>query len=512
MSEFSIGWGLIPMPRSGDKAYDRRAKAYFKRWASKKKVCDIRRMQDYCGQQTAAFSDTVVDGEVFRVKRFDAFGRPSRQTFRSEQVGGLFGSMNPGRGWWNGIHYNEDWAPLEYEFRKALAGGTNLFSAAGQIYDAAHVQHIFDHERSNQNRGLPWAYSALNTGIDCIDIDALEKACHKINAALFGSIETPTGSMPGSFGAGGGLAGQLTNQWQREPTSQFASLADFPNPGSIGMLYVAMDHEITYRWTGSNGTGPGSGYVIAEKKSSVRYLNVHGTMIPLFRTGEKLTPNNEGRSLNAREFLEFLFNGLAVAFGVPVELIWNMARLGGAAVRGTAELGKRAFERCQRMMIDGMCQDDYENITGLGILAYHYPGDYPGIEPLAPPVGMDGWDVCTWRGPRDFTVDKGRDGKMYLELIRAGLMSREEWWTMGNEDPDEMEAVPTRELASRRKIWLAEDLPEDKFWLREFGAQGTFSVRDQEAGPTGGAAPAGFSDEQMTNLAETLADMLKNGR
>jgi capsid protein len=169
------------------------------------------------------------------------------------------------------------------------------------------------------------------------------------------------------------------------------------------------------------------------------------------------------------------------------------------------ELGKRFFERVQRMMINTMCQPDYENVVATGILAYLYPADYPGVEPLAPPRGMDGWDCVTWRGPSDLTVDRGRDGRMYLELIRSGLMSREEWWVKNNEDPEEMEAVATDELAARLNHWVnVQGLPEDKFWLREFGANGSLSVTDDA-----NAEPGKIAAHSIDELAAAVAQLIK---
>jgi len=491
LTEFTIGWGLIPLPKSGNKDFDRRAKAYW-RHVTGKKSFDVRHKQDHCAQQVTAFSDTVVDGEFFRLKKLDGLGRPVRQGFRSEQCG-LFGNIGGNDGWWNGIRYGIEGPALEYMFRHVMPGNLNFLLGEPQIYDARHVQHIYDLERSNQNRGLPWCYSGLTAGRDSIDLGSLDMALRKLDTVLFGNIETPQGNMPNAFAAGGGAGGA-------RPSSTlipFPTPADFPATGILGMEYYAVNEEKTYRW---NGTA----YVMFKADNSQRYLDVYGVQMPLFRTGEKLNFSKDSKSLDNLNALDREYNVVASAFGLPADLFWNLSKNGGASVRGTFELGRRTFQRGQRMMIDCMCQDDYENVISQGILAYLYPRDYPGVEPLAPPPGMTGWDVCTWRGPEDMTVDKGRDGKMYLELMRAGAMSREEWWTRMGEDPDEMEAVPTRELAARYQEWLANNLPEAQFWLREFGATGSLSItNDPNQTP-------GLDNGQMDAMADKLAGLLLN--
>jgi len=495
--EFSIGWGLIPMPKSGDKDFDSRAKSYFMRWARNKKICDIRGQQDHCSQQSTACEDTFVDGEIFRAEISDALGRPTRKFYKTEQCGGMFGTstMAPD-GWWNGIRYDDNNTPLGYEFRQSYKGGSPFISDASDLYGPDQVQHIGDIERTMQLRMLPWAYAGLTTATDAMDMHALHQAKGKMSAAIFGNIETPTGGIP--------LSMQQLIQSSNQPLSalSFNTFADFPSPGVVGNTYIDKS-------TGKNYTWSGSGYVIPDPKDkpAVTYLNIHGTQIPLFRTGEKIMPFTGADGTNARDDIEFMFTGLAAAFGAPVNLFWNLAMngAGGASVRGVFELGKRFFERVQRMMINTMCQPDYENVVATGILAYLYPADYPGVEPLAPPRGMDGWDCVTWRGPSDLTVDRGRDGRMYLELIRSGLMSREEWWVKNNEDPEEMEAVATDELAARLNHWVnVQGLPEDKFWLREFGANGSLSVTD-DATPN----PNQIAGHSIDELAAAVAQLIK---
>jgi capsid protein len=91
------------------------------------------------------------------------------------------------------------------------------------------------------------------------------------------------------------------------------------------------------------------------------------------------------------------------------------------------------------------------------------------VEPLEPPRGWVGWDVVEWRGPRNVTVDKGRDGRLFLELMRAGKMTDEEWWTLNGENPEEMKFKGAEEMEEKLADWVGRGLPEEMFWKRELG-------------------------------------------
>jgi capsid protein len=126
------------------------------------------------------------------------------------------------------------------------------------------------------------------------------------------------------------------------------------------------------------------------------------------------------------------------------------------------------------------------------MLAWAYPKDYPNVEPLEPPPGWTGWDVVQWRGPRNITVDRGRDGKLYLAMMQGGLMTREEWWISQGEDPAEAEKQVLDGISRRRSDWLAEGLPEDMFWRQEYGQGLPAAVQSAEEPPPAPAPqPAG---------------------
>lgn len=417
-----VGKGIMPMPKSGDKDFDRRALAYWKR-NTKGQSFDISGQDTEVAMQRLVMREMIVDGEIFAIRVFDGFGNPQRQLIKTESIGnpsGNFGTAN----WQDGILLNSLRRPLKYNVIQEPLPGTRV--ARDRPIDARDMQHVYDRERATQHRGLPWGYTGLNHGVDVIDIAAFEKVAHKINSAIIGSMTTQDGKTPASMD---------------------------------GLLAAAMAAQ-----TGVQGDTKAA----KDTKQGTRYLDLHGTMIPLFKAGENMQFYPSRNSMNTVEFAGWLLAQYAQGFGAPVEWIVGITA-GGANVRGNNDLGARFIDDCRRILVDDWCQPNWQNIIGTGLLASQYPRDYPLIEPLDPPRGWDGWDTVTWRGPKDITVDRGREGKLYLELVRGGLMTKEEWWTLQGEDPDESEDRVAEEIATGLERWLAKGLPEDMYWRKVFG-------------------------------------------
>ena len=425
----SIGWGLQPMPKSGNPDFDRRALAYYKRNTNKQDF-DAAGQDHERSMQRLVLRETITDGEMFAVMMADERGRCQRQLVKTEQVM-TPEDLAPEENWQDGILLNPLRRPLSYGMRESPLIGQQMTRA--RRISAAQMLHVFDRERALQSHGLPWGYTGLNHGIDTIDIGAFEKITHKLNTAIIGSINTRDGAAP-------------ANMEQ--------------------LLLAAAKQAAAAGATIENGE--------VKNKEGQRAFKVQGSSIPIFKTGEGMTFFKGRNSATAIEFAGWLCAQYAQGFGMPVEFVVGLST-GGASVRGNSDIAGRFFEDCQMLVIDDWCQPNYENVIATGIMASQYPHDYPLVEPLDPPPGYTGWDACEWRGPRNITVDRGREGKLYLELKRAGWMSDEEYWTMNGEDPTEMSQNVDNELVARLERWREKTLsdgsklPDEMFWRREFG-------------------------------------------
>lgn len=446
--ELSIGWGLQPIPKSGNKPYDARSLAYWKR-ATRRKSWDVTGKHNQPAMQRLALRETCVDGEILNLKVLDQFGRQQRQLIKTEQIGAGYFRGEP-IGWEDGVQYNSLRRPLNYFVLQNDLPGLPPNQQRGVPRSASDMLHIYERERSTQNRGLPWGYTGLNHGIDMIDISAFEKIAHKLNTAIIATMTTATGESP---------------------------------KGMEALLSAA-------KAASAAGTAAATPPTRKDTAKGTQFLNLHGSMIPLFKVGESMNFFNGRNSVNTVEFTAALAAWYAQGFGLPVEMVIGMAQ-GSSAVRGNTDLAGRFFERCQMMIIDDLCQPDWESVIGTGILAWAYPRDYPGVEPLEPPPGWTGWDVVEWRGPRNIQIDKMRDGKLAIELVRGGLMTRAEWWTLNGEDPTDMDAAVDDDVAEGLQRWLDRGLPEEYFWRRQFGSNFTAatSAADPNQDPAGDNPP-----------------------
>lgn len=419
----TVGWGNVPVPRSSDRYFNQQALAYWKRWANRK-TCDIRGKHNHAGLQRQAVHELLVDGEIFTIRVRDQFGRHQRQMIKTEQVGPARNERS--KLWVDGILYNAVDRPTTY---RVLQNGPAASGAAQAYRDvpARDMAHLFDAERATQQRGLPWAYAGLNSMMDVLDLSAFERIAHKLNAAIVASVTTKDGSMPASMRA------MMSNQ---EASAEGATSAE-------------------------------------RTRLAPQFLDIHGTRIPLFNAGENLTFNSQQRNaVNVVEFTGWLLRDVATGFGLPLEVVWDMATLGGATIRASLEMAGRFFESVQMLLIDDFCQPDWESVIGTALLAGLYPADYPLVEPLDPPKGWEGWNTVEWRGPRNITVDRGKDGRLYLEQVARGMMTKEEWWHGLGEDAEEMERRSVDEIQVGLEDWVGRGLPEAAFWLRLFGQAG----------------------------------------
>ncbi len=419
-----IGWGLQPIPKSPDRAFNRSALSYWTR-NTRSQNFDVSAQDKEPSMQRLVLRETITDGEIFGIKVFDDFGKAQRQLIKTEQIGDPQ-SKGKDDNWNDGILCNSLGRPLSYHILQNTLNQhpTGAGQPRGTPVEPRDILHVYDRERAHQRHGLPWGHTGLNHGVDALDIAAFEKISHKLNTAIIGTLSTTDGAVPRNMQA---------------------------------ILEAAAEASAS---TDTRTT-----------REAAKYLDIHGSSIPVLKTSDSMNLFLQGRnSINTIEFTGWLCAQYAHGFGLPVEVIVGMIQ-GSAAVRGNMELAGRFFEEVQMLMIDDWCQPNWENIIGTGLLAHAFPRDYPGIEPLAPPEGNDwtGWDTVEWRGPKNITIDRGRDGKLYLEQKRAGWLTDEEWWTMNGEDPVEMSETVDRDVKERLDRWLALGLPEDKFWLRELG-------------------------------------------
>ena len=121
------------------------------------------------------------------------------------------------------------------------------------------------------------------------------------------------------------------------------------------------------------------------------------------------------------------------------------------------------------------------------------------------------WFKVGWLPPAKLTVDIGRDGKLSVDLHRAGMLTMKRWYGEQGLDREEEDREKVEEYASR--IVMCAEVEE------RYKKEGRIIRIDPErVFPTAipGAAPAGdsqqpeprFSDPEQMNRVESTVDEL----
>lgn len=157
--------------------------------------------------------------------------------------------------------------------------------------------------------------------------------------------------------------------------------------------------------------------------------------------GEKAVAHEFNRpNANFQAFIEMLSRECAYSVGVSPEIIWNMAGLGGTASRQALIDADVFFGSIRLLLETRFCARFWRYAIWQAIKTGELP--WPG----------DDWHRCAWVGPQKLTVDNGRDGKLRLDLVRAGLLSRRQYFNELGQDSEQQTEDIIRDAARRKKM------------------------------------------------------------
>jgi len=165
----------------------------------------------------------------------------------------------------------------------------------------------------------------------------------------------------------------------------------------------------------------------------------NGTLIPKLKPGESITSfKNEHPGGSFEPFMRYVISEVARGIGLPPEALMIFVGASGTEFRGLLEVAQNFLERLQQMLIDQFCRPFYKFWIWNEIKAGRLP--YPG----------DDWWQCEFIPPKKITVDNGRDGRLYIDLLEKGLMSFERYCNLHGLDA-ESEEDDIIETFKRRK-------------------------------------------------------------
>lgn len=135
--------------------------------------------------------------------------------------------------------------------------------------------------------------------------------------------------------------------------------------------------------------------------------------VPVNAPGEEIKMLLDQRpSPNQMEFMDYLVRDICAGTPFSADLLWNIAKLGGATARYVIADAQKAVEGEQTLNADLFCERFW---------AYYIAKELK-MGRLRPCQDPEWWKVG-WQPEQKLTVDIGRDGALYLEMHKAGMIS-----------------------------------------------------------------------------------------
>jgi hypothetical protein len=234
------------------------------------------------------------------------------------------------------------------------------------IIPAAALILNIDYERGGQARGVSKLHHAIPHLLDGPEILGYVKAGVKLANQYGYVIEDENTTGAGSPTMGGRVAGGPTRQ------------VTLPNGGRISLEQV-----------------------------------LGGGAIPELPPGKKIRFLQDQRPHpNQLTLMDYMIRDVSWGFDLAPEILWNIATLGGANTRFVLADAQGWIETEQQDLVNTLLARDWIYTIGLALHTGH-------LRPCRDPQ----WWKHYWLPPPRLTVDFGRDGKLYLEQIKAGALT-----------------------------------------------------------------------------------------
>lgn len=177
-----------------------------------------------------------------------------------------------------------------------------------------------------------------------------------------------------------------------------------------------------------------------------------GSIVPRLLPGESIESfNNTHPSNNLDTFLKYLRRDIAHGFNMPASVLFDPEEAGGATMRFAMEDAAKTIARIQEIIITQFAAPFwkfwiYQEIAS-GRLPY--PKDNgPFLNKVA------------WVAPQKISVDIGRDGRLYSDMLQRGQISPQDFYNMQGKDHDKV-LDDTIRAAIRRKKRVQEIAAEE---------------------------------------------------
>ena len=171
-------------------------------------------------------------------------------------------------------------------------------------------------------------------------------------------------------------------------------------------------------------------------------LMTDGSIIPQLKPGEKIESfNNAHPSANLDTFLKYLRRDIAHGFNMPASVLFDPEEAGGATMRFAMEDAAKTIGRIQEIIIQSFAAPFWRFWIWQEIQSGRLP---------MPNDGSDWWR-CEFTAPQKVSVDIGRDGRLFSDMVQRGQISPQEFHNMRGKDHDQVLDDTIRAAVRRKK-------------------------------------------------------------
>jgi capsid protein len=171
-------------------------------------------------------------------------------------------------------------------------------------------------------------------------------------------------------------------------------------------------------------------------------LMTDGSIIPQLKPGEKIESfNNAHPSANLDTFLKYLRRDIAHGFNMPASVLFDPEEAGGATMRFAMEDAAKTIGRIQEIIIQSFAAPFWRFWVWQEIQSGRLP---------MPNDGSDWWR-CEFTAPQKVSVDIGRDGRLFSDMVQRGQISPQEFHNMRGKDHDQVLDDTIRAAVRRKK-------------------------------------------------------------
>lgn len=199
----TVGWGIMPNPEDRSRARGESAVRIWNEWADST-ACDFDGRLSFYGLQKLVMQTVVLSGEALVVRQPGATkdGLPIPMRIQVLEPDYLDTTRNDSRKDGskiiNGVEIDRQGRRVAYWLFPSHPG-SNSMSGASERVDADRVLHIFEVDRPQQVRGVPWLSAAVLRLKDYDDFEDAELMQQKV-AACFGAFVTDMEASPSPLG------------------------------------------------------------------------------------------------------------------------------------------------------------------------------------------------------------------------------------------------------------------------------------------------------------------------